>query len=149
MAAWQWLADSAGVVLLLVLGYGLLLVLRRRWLSRDGGTFELSLRLRSSRLAARGWVLGLGRYDEDALEWFRIFTLWPRAKRRWRRGELRFVSQREPSGQESFSLYAGHVVVVCATPTGELELAMSPAALTGLQSWLEAAPPGDPAVKKR
>jgi hypothetical protein len=149
MAAWQWLVDSAGVVLLLVLGYGLLLVGRRRWLSREGGTFELSVRVRTSRMASRGWVLGLGRYDDDALEWFRIFTLWPRPTRRWRRGDLRFVSQREPSGPESFSLYAGHVVVVCATPAGQMELAMSRAALTGLQSWLEAAPPGDPAVKKR
>ena len=149
MAAWQWLVDSAGVVLLLVLGYGVLLVGRRRWLSRDGGTFELSLRVRTTRMAARGWVLGLGRYDADALEWFRIFSLWPRPKRIWRRDELRFVSQREPAGAEAFSLYAGHVVVTCATPVGDVELAMSPAALTGLQAWLEAAPPGDPAVKKR
>ena len=67
----------------------------------------------------------------------------------WRRDELRFVSQREPAGAEAFSLYAGHVVVTCATPVGDVELAMSPAALTGLQAWLEAAPPGDPAVKKR
>jgi hypothetical protein len=39
MSAWQWLLDSAGVVLLLVVLYGLLLVLRRRVLSRHGGTF--------------------------------------------------------------------------------------------------------------
>lgn len=148
MAVWQWLADSAGVLLLIVLSYGLFLVLRRRWLSRDGGTFELSVHT-GSRLAGRGWVLGLGRYDADSLEWFRIFSLWPRPKRRWRRSSLRFVSQRVSSGPESFSLYAGHVIVLCATPGGQVELAMSPAALTGLQSWLEAAPPSDPAVQAR
>jgi hypothetical protein len=42
MSAWQWLLDSAGVLLLVVIAYGLLLVVRRRVLSRHGGTFELS-----------------------------------------------------------------------------------------------------------
>lgn len=138
MAVWRWLIDSAGVVLLLVLAYGVLLVLRRRWISRHGGTFELSVRI------GRGWVLGLGRYDEDALEWFRIFSLWPRPRRRWRRGQLRLVSQRHPEGHEAFSLYAGHVVALMDTPEGDLQLAMSTPALTGLRSWLEAGPPRDP-----
>lgn len=148
MAVWQWLVDSAGALLLIVLGYGVLLVARRRWLARDGGTFELSVRT-STRVPARGWVLGVGRYDEDALEWFRIFSLWPRPKRRWRRAELTFVSQRQPTRVESLALYAGHVVVVCSVPVGQVELAMSPSALTGLQSWLEAAPPSDPALRAR
>ena len=77
MPWWQWLVDAAGVLLLLVLVYGLCLVVRRRWLSRNGGTFEFSVRVRSGR-AGRGWVLGLGRYSVDELEWFRIFSLSPR-----------------------------------------------------------------------
>ena len=64
------------------------------------------------------------------------------AKRAWRRNDLRFVSQRVPEGAEEYALYAGHVVVVCQTPRGEVELAMSSSSLTGLQSWLEAGPPG-------
>jgi hypothetical protein len=39
-------------------------------------------------------------------------------------------------------LYAGHVVVACRTSHTGLELAMSADAVTGLRSWLEAAPPG-------
>lgn len=148
MAVWQWLVDSAGVLLLIALGYGVLLVLRRRWLSRRGGTFELSVRT-SARVPARGWVLGLGRYDDDALEWFRIFSPWPRPKRRWLRSQLAFDSHREPTRAESFTLYAGHVVVVCGVPGGQVEMAMSTSALTGLQSWLEAAPPSDPALRGR
>jgi hypothetical protein len=147
MAVWQWLVDSAGVVLLVVLGYGLLLILRRRWISRQGGTFELSVRTRAT-FVGRGWVLGLGRYDAEALEWFRIFSLWPRPKRCYRRDDLAYSSHRQPTGPESFSLYAGHVVVICTTRSGEVELAMSPASLTGFQSWLEAAPPGDPALSQ-
>jgi hypothetical protein len=141
MSGWQWLLDSAGVVLLLVLGYGLLLVVRRRVISRHGGTFELSVRVRSTQ-AGRGWVLGLGRYREDELEWFRIFSPSPRPRRTWQRAQLAIIGQREPSGAEAFALYGGHVVVECRAPAGPVELAMSSSALTGFSSWLESGPPG-------
>jgi hypothetical protein len=82
MPWWAWLLDAAGALLLLALLYGIALVVRRRWISRDGGTFEFSVRVRSER-AGRGWVLGVGRYSGDHLEWFRIFSLSPRPKRVW------------------------------------------------------------------
>jgi hypothetical protein len=141
MPWWQWLADVAGVLLLLVLLYGIALVVRRRFLSRHGGTFEFSVRVRSGR-AGRGWVLGLGRYSGGDLEWFRIFSLLPRPRRTFRRAELEYVGRRDPGGVESYSLYSGHIIVSCRTPTGPLEVAMSPEALTGFLAWLEAAPPG-------
>ncbi|MBY9075645.1 DUF2550 domain-containing protein [Nocardioides sp. WL0053] len=141
MPLWQWLLDAAGVVLLLVLLYGLALVFRRRWISRDGGTFEFSVRVRSTR-AGRGWVLGVGRYSGDALEWFRIFSLAPGPKVVLRRSELEYVGRRDAEGAEAYSLYSGHIIVECLTPTGPLEVAMSPSALTGFLAWLEAAPPG-------
>ena len=145
MSGWQWLLDSAGVVLLLVICYGLLLVVRRRVLSRHGGTFELSVRIAvrgHQPQAGRGWVLGLGRYRDGRLEWFRIFSPWPRPRQAWQRSQLEIVGQREPSGQEAFALYGGHLVVECRTPDGPVELAMSPSALTGFSSWLESGPPG-------
>jgi hypothetical protein len=141
MPVWQWLLDLAGAALLLIILFGLVLVVRRRILSRHGGTFELSVR-DADQPHGRGWVLGLGRYRENSLDWYRIFSPMPFPKRSWRRNDLTFVSQRGPQGSEEYSLYAGHVVVVCATPRGEVELAMSPSSLTGLQSWLEAGPPG-------
>jgi hypothetical protein len=141
MPVWQWLLDSAGVVLLVIALFGLMLVLRRRVLSRHGGTFDLSVR-DAGTSDGRGWVLGLGRYREDSLDWYRIFSPLPVPKRSWRRNDLTFLSRREPRGSEEYALYAGHVVVVCTTPKGEVELAMSPSSLTGLQSWLEAGPPG-------
>ncbi len=141
MPVWQWLLDSAGVVLLVIALFGLMLVVRRRVLSRHGGTFDLSVR-DAGTTDGRGWVLGLGRYREDSLDWYRIFSPLPVPKRSWRRNDLTFLSQRGPEGSEEYSLYAGHVVVVCTTPKGEVELAMSPSSLTGLQSWLEAGPPG-------
>ena len=141
MAWWEWLLDAAGVLLLLVLLYGLILVVRRRWISRDGGTFEFSVRVRSAR-AGRGWVLGVGRYNGDVLEWFRIFSVAPGPKLRFSRSDLEYLGRREPEGAESYSLYSGHIIVLCKTPQGPLEVAMSPAALTGFLAWLEAAPPG-------
>ncbi|RLV51038.1 DUF2550 family protein [Nocardioides mangrovicus] len=141
MALWQWLVDSAGFVLLLVLVYAVGLVVRRRLLSRHGGTFELSVRTPDAD-SGRGWILGLGRYGGEDVEWFRIFSLSPWPKRTWYRGHLAYESQRPSADNERFTLYEGHVVVVCRTDDGPVEMAMSPSALTGLQSWLEAAPPG-------
>ncbi len=141
MPLWQLLLDAAGAVLVLVLLYGLALVVRRRLLSRHGGTFELSYRVRSER-AGRGWLLGLGRYSGDALEWFRIFSLSPRPKCVWQRDGLDYTGRRDPEGAERVSLYPDHTVVRCSSPAGELELAMAPSSLMGFQSWLEAAPPG-------
>ena len=66
-------------MLLLVLLYGVALIVRRRLLSRHGGTFELSYRVRPD-TAGRGWLLGLGRYSGETLEWFRIFSLSPAAR---------------------------------------------------------------------
>lgn len=141
MPLWQWLLDGVGVILGLVLLYGIALVVRRRVLARNGGTFELSVRVRD-RHTGRGWLLGVGRYSGDYLEWFRIFSLSPRPKRRWRRATLEYETRRHPEGHEAVALYADHVVVECTTPEGPVSLAMSPSSLMGFQSWLEAAPPG-------
>jgi hypothetical protein len=141
MPIWEWLLESAAGVLLLVLVLGVALIVRRRWLSRHGGTFELSYRARASQ-PGRGWLLGLGRYSGDRLEWFRIFSLSPRPKMVWQRSSLRYVERRDPEGVEQLSLYPGHVVIRCETPAGDIELALGSSSLMGFQSWLEAAPPG-------
>jgi hypothetical protein len=141
MPVWELLVDSSGALLLLLLLYAIALVVRRRWLSRNGGTFEFSVRVRPGR-AGRGWVLGVGRYTGDDLEWFRVFSLAPRPRFVYRRSDLEYLGRRDPEGVEAYSLYSGHIVVACRTPSGPFEVAMSPAALTGFLAWLEAAPPG-------
>lgn len=141
MPLWQLLLDAAGAVLVLVLLYGLALVVRRRVLSRHGGTFELSYRVRPER-AGRGWLLGLGRYSGDELQWFRIFSLAPRPKRVWERSTLNYTGRRDPERAERVSLYPEHTVVQCNVGDSTLELAMAPSSLTGFQAWLEAGPPG-------
>jgi hypothetical protein len=145
MPLWQWVVDSVGVLLLLVLLYALCLVIRRRWIARSGGTFDLSLRdhhrARTEKVG-RGWVLGVGRYSGDALEFFRIFSVSPRAMRVLERGDLQYQGQRSAIGPEAHALYAGHVIVVLERTDGPVELAMAEDALTGFRAWLESAPPG-------
>ncbi|GAA4697241.1 DUF2550 domain-containing protein [Nocardioides nanhaiensis] len=141
MPLWQWIVDIAGGLLLLLVLYGLALVVRRRLLGRHGGTFELSHRVRTDR-PGRGWVLGVGRYSGEILEWYRVFSLSPRPKRVWQREQLSYDGRREPMGAEQTSLYPDHLVICCRSDDGEVELAMSGGSLTGFQSWLEARPPG-------
>lgn len=141
MPLWQWIVDVLGALVLLVLLYGVALVVRRRILSREGGTFELSYRVRPDR-AGRGWVLGLGRYSGEHLEWFRIFSLSPRPRRSWSRRQLAYVGRREPHGGEQMALYSDHVIVLVDEGDRRLEMAMGPSSLTGFQAWLEASPPG-------
>ena len=145
------LADVAAAVLVLGLLGVALLVVRRRVLSRRGGTFECSLRLREG-AHGKGWVLGIGRYAGDALEGYRVFSYSMRPRRALPRQGLHLVERREPTGIETFALLAGAVVVrlVDGDPGRDgasnrgVELAMSPESLTGFLSWVESAPPGVP-----
>ncbi len=146
MPWWEWLIDSIGVVLLLLGCYGIALIVRRKVLARHGGTFELSHRVWST-VIGRGWLLGIGRYSGESLEWFRIFSLSPRPKRVWLRFDLEYVGRRVPVGSEKVSLFADHTIVTCSTAAGEVEFAMSESSLMGFQSWLEAMPPGSRGVR--
>ena len=65
MPVWEWMLDIVGLVLLLALLYGISLIVRRRFLARNGGTFELSYRARTEH-PGRGWLLGIGRYSGRA-----------------------------------------------------------------------------------
>lgn len=132
----------AGLVALALLALGLL-ALRRRLITRRGGTFDCSLRLREGP-HGKGWVLGIGRYAGDELEWYRVFSYSTRPRRTLVRRRLQVVDRREPTGVEVFSLLAGAVVVSCRGDGESVELAMSPEALTGFLSWVESAPPGVP-----
>ena len=141
-----WLIALLAVVIAVLLCVGLLAALaaRRRLLARDGGAFECSVRLRTTTPGA-GWVLGVARYSEDQLEWYRFFSYSLRPRCRFVRRSVRVLETRPPDPVEAVALYAGQQVLVLETRGARAEsaeLAMSPDSLTGLLSWLEAAPPG-------
>ncbi len=132
------------LVVLLVLALALLAG-RRRLLARQGGTFECSLR-RDTSAPGSGWMLGVGRYEEGLLQWFRFFSYSWRPQQSFSRRDVRVLETRDPDPVEAVALYAEQRILrfqVGSADTAEhWELAMSPDSLTGLLSWLEAAPPG-------
>ena len=116
-------------------------------ITRSGGTFDCSLRLRPGRYG-KGWALGIGRYTGDQLEWYRVFSYATRPRRVLRRRDLQVVERRDPHGAGGRSR-CWPAPVVRALPRrhdGPVELAMSHDALTGFLAWLESSPPGIPAA---
>lgn len=141
----DWVGYTEWVALALVL---LLLVpvvflgVRRRWLSRQGGLFDCSVRL-SDKSPGSGWALGVARYSGDNLEWFRVFSIALRPRLIFPRSQARAGAQRDPDPIESVLLYDEQRILTLELADGRSwELAMSTASLTGLLSWLESAPPG-------
>ena len=130
----------AGLFLLVAVPLGTLYA-RRRFLARGGGSIELSLRLRSGK-PGRGWVLGIGRFVGDDLQWFRVFSLSNRPRRTLSRRDLSVRGRRPPRGPESLALLKGAEVLELRSSSGPVEIAMETAAITGFLAWLEARPPG-------
>ncbi|KQX69679.1 DUF2550 domain-containing protein [Angustibacter sp. Root456] len=116
-------------------------VVRRRWLSRQFGTFDCSLRTTTG-AHGKGWRLGVARYEADRIEWFRVFSASMRPRHVLQRSDLAVQERRVPAGAEAFSVMSGFLIVRCRRPQGPLELAMSEQSYTGFASWLESAPPG-------
>ena len=137
--------DGLAALVVVVLAAVAVLAVRRRVITRRGGTFDCSLRLRPSD-SGKGWALGIGRYSGDSLEWYRVFSYATRPRHVMARRELEIVDRRVPEGAEAFALLSGAVIVRCrdGSDAGAMvEFAMGDDALTGFLSWLEAAPPGE------
>ncbi len=141
MPLWLWLVDSLAIIV--VLGVLLVagLVARRRWISHQGVTFELSVN-RGAEHSAKGWVLGVAVYREDEVDWFRTFSFSPRPRHRFQRGAVLIEGRRFPEGGEAYALHDGHLIVRTENAAGIQQFALSPNSLTGLLSWLESSPPG-------
>ena len=133
-----WLA--VGLVLALLLPF-LCLVVRRRALQWGGGTVEVSLHLKPAEPGA-GWVLGVGRFSGDELQWYRVFSLAPWPRRTLSRRDLSICRQRPPTGPEAYALLDDAVVMECRAGDRPVALAMDRRAVTGFLAWLESRPPG-------
>lgn len=147
MEWWAYPLEGVGglavVALLCLLG----LFVRRRLLGRGGAAFECSLRTRvpttsSAAAGARGWTLGLAKYDGSRVLWYRVFSFSFRPKHVFDQN-LQVLDRRTPGGAEAFALYSGHDVVRVRLASDDVvELAMADGAITGFLAWSEAAPPG-------
>lgn len=145
MHGWLGVVEIVGMLAALLAISILMLTVRRRWLDRVGGTFDCSVRLRMTTPGA-GWVLGVGRYSEGILEWFRYFSYSFRPRMVFPRRNVRVLETRMPDAVEAVALNSNEKVLRLEMQDGhtesQWELAMSQDSLTGLLSWLEAAPPG-------
>ena len=92
--------------------------------------------------AGRGWSYGIAQYENDRIDWFRIFSYAYRPAAVLTRRDLEVIGRRDAEGHEELALFAGWTIVECRFGAGLVELAMSPDALTGCLSWIEGAPPG-------
>jgi hypothetical protein len=137
------IAEWAALVIAVLLGVPVVFLAgRRRWLSRQGGLFDCSLRL-STKTPGAGWALGVARYSGDNLEWFRVFSPSLRPRVIFPRSSTRVGAQRDPDAIESVALSFEQRILGMELADGHSwELAMSTASLTGLLSWLESSPPG-------
>ena len=92
--------------------------------------------------AGRGWAYGIAQYENDRIDWYRIFSYAYRPAAVLTRRDLEVIGRRDAVGHDELALFPGWAIVECRFGTGIVELAMSPDALTGFLSWLESAPPG-------
>ena len=141
MPLWIWLLDSLALGFVVGALLVSLLVLRRRVVARRSGSFDLSINRQAGPQPA-GWMIGVGSYGPESLDWYRTFSFawWPRY--RFVRSDLEIFERRDPEGSEAFALDDGDVIVRITHPSGVRQIAMSPSALTGLLAWLESSPPG-------
>jgi hypothetical protein len=150
----SWMGDTeAGLLaaLILVLLWLAWVFGRRRWLGRQGGTFDCSARLDTT-VSGRGWVLGVARYAGDWLEWHRVFGLSITPRLRFHRGKTAITDQRPPTARETLALYEGQRIISLVGALGDdqaVEIALGGQELTGLMSWFEGAPPGQSQVDRR
>ena len=133
-AAWLF---AAFLIVLILAAVGI--AARRFLLERGGGTVECGLRRQNG-----PWRLGLASYQREELCWFGALGISMRPDVVFPRRDLTVVARRLPTDAEAASLGPGMIVVECRLGENSrtVELAMGEAALTGLLSWLEAAPPG-------
>lgn len=139
---WEIISTVLVVIAVVLLPF-VLLYLRRRWLTGQGGLFDCAYQV-TDKTPGSGWVLGMARYRGESLEWFRAFSLGLRPKRTFSRVATHFVSRRDPAGLEAIALFEDSVIVNLQDRSlGEpAALSMKRDEVLALMSWLESAPPG-------
>jgi Protein of unknown function (DUF2550) len=108
---------------------------RRFNLRRALGTVDASICV-----AGNSWQMGVCRYQDNDLEWFRLASLSVRPKHTFRRSSLELIGRRRPTESELVKVQPETVIVELRYEGRDVLLAMRFDAYTGLSSWLEAGP---------
>ncbi|WP_052460163.1 DUF2550 domain-containing protein [Tessaracoccus massiliensis] len=139
---WEIIVTALIVIAFVLLPF-ILLYLRRRWLTGQGGLFDCAYRI-SEVTPGSGWVLGMARFRGENLEWFRSFSLSLRPKKVFPRVGTTYVHQRQPAGLEAIALFEDSMIVTLRDRASGAtsSLSMDRDQVLALMSWLESAPPG-------
>ena len=123
----------------------ILLALRRRWLAASGWVVDCALRFKDA-TPSSGWMVGVARFHDEDLEWYRVFSFDVRPRVLIRRGESVTSPTRLPTQSEASVLYGEQRIVDIKTGGSgpSVSLAMSPEDMMAFLSWSEASAPGDP-----
>lgn len=124
----------AGIFLLAVITLCLFWA-RRIHLRRALGTVDASINSGDSR-----WLMGVCRYQESDLEWFRLLSLNPRPQLKMLRSSIELIGRRDPTESELTRVPPDVVIVELMYQGKTVSLAMKFGAYAGLCSWLEAGP---------
>ena len=127
--------------IVMAIAFGLLIFalclsgVRRFNLRRALGTVDASICM-----AGNSWQMGVCRYQDMELEWFRLMSLSVVPKYRFKRSSLELLGRRKPTEEELVQVQPDVVVVELQYEGKKFLLAMKFEAYAGLSSWLEAGP---------
>lgn len=138
---WPWIVDVLVLSVAITLAILIVMAVRRWLIARRGTTIDLSVTRRPGDDAS-GWIIGLGRYRGDDLEFFRLFSLWPTPRYVFKRGTVEVLGRRALSNREVRRTHHSFVAAPVDTETPVAQIALTPGALTALLAWLESSPPG-------
>jgi Protein of unknown function (DUF2550) len=88
----------------------------------------------------RAWRHGVVRYDDNALEYFRLRRVLPGPQRLVLRQAVTVSGRRSPTASEADFLDENMVILELADRGGDFELALDSGGVTAFQSWLESRP---------
>lgn len=127
------------VVVAVLLAAIAIFVFRRRRILILQGAIEMSVHRGSG--FRGGWVLGVARYADEYLEWFRLTSYRAGPSLRITRRDTVITSRQEPSSNDAVWMPPDAIVLYLQTPEGPQIVAVPKSALPGLLSWWESAPP--------
>ena len=132
-SAWALVLTAVAIVVVTLFVY------RRQRLLVLRGAIEMSVH--RGRGFRGGWALGVARYSDEQLEWFRLTSLRAGPSLRISRRNTRIDRREDPAAGDTDWMPPESIVLHLRTSEGAQQVAVRKSALPGLLSWWESAPP--------
>ena len=126
------------VIAVVVAAIGIFIFRRRRILILRGA---IEMSVHCGRGVRGGWVLGVARFSDEHLEWYRLTSYRAGPSLRISRRDTVITERQEPSVNDAVWMPPDAIVLCLQTPEGDRMVAVPKSALPGLMSWWESAPP--------